>query len=1054
MHQTVIESYLKKIKQSIVTTREAVTGWKYRTARLVGERQYDRVTDWRELRPDQLFAVDETVFLETLWQVPEQLNDTDEAKDYLFFGFKNFEGLVYINDQPYHGVDKNRDRIHLPRNAAGSTLKLTIELCCIYLFDEIPDKPRFLHSEFGTVNKPLEKLYYDLKLAWETLPFVDNEYCRVKIMEAIDGALRFLDVSLERDAYIRQAIDADARLMSALQIIRKDLPHGNIALIGHTHIDIAWLWRLQDTVGKAGRTFSNMIRMMEEYPQFTFTCSQPKLYEYVKIHYPDLYEQVKILIASGRWEVVGPMWVEADCNLVSGESLARHLLYGHEFFRQEFGIVSPICWLPDTFGFQGNMPQILRKGGIRHFFSYKLHWQSENEFPLGAFRWQGIDGSEVVSAVPNLKEGYNGYPSPDHLTFAVRHHPQKAAVDEVMHTYGWGDGGGGPDRNMIEYALRLEDFPGLPSCRLASAADYFAKLDSMAGQLPVWYGELYHESHRGTYTSVGKVKKWNRYCEQLFRQLEIVNVLAEQHGKRTDWSDIKAQWKTILTLQFHDILPGSSIKEVYADAYEMYEKTVRQGEAWLEDGMQFMKNAVCQPEEQAIVVMNALSWERTDKVAVIVDSALAESGRLRIEDADGQDIAYVVRTAENNRPVLEFVAEAVPSIGYKKYRLRREPSFGADHPALPRPEPDDTAASADRREVTMENPYFRLAINPDGTLARLFDKINCRDVLPKQAGANAFKLFLDGPQVEDAWNIYGEYQTRLLDTDWDNSLDIVENNAVRMTARLIKKRNNVTICQNIVLYRQLNRIDFVTKVDWREKHKVMKVTFPVDVLSPVAAYEIGFGAIQRPTYANNPYEKSKFEVYGHKWVDLSEEGYGVSLLNDCKYGHDIQGNQMSITLLRGTDCPGADCDSGIHEFIYSLYPHREDWRKGQTVRKGWELNCPLLAIVNLPGRDADDDDAPRASDHTAQLSYIRPDNPNIVLDTVKTAEDGDGIILRFYECNGSRGPVNVDTVFPLDSLDECDLLEMSEQRLEIRNCSFSFSIKPFEVRTFRLRIRR
>lgn len=1058
MQQTIIEAYLKKIRQSMFKTKEVIAGWKFRTAEYIGPNDCKRTSDWMDLHRDRLFAVDETVFMETWWHVPENLRDNEEHKDYLLLLFKNFEGLVCLNDKPYHGVDRNRDRIPLPRELSGCTVKLSMELSCVFAFDEIPEQPMFLRSELVTVDRRIEKFYYDLKLAWEALACIGNEYCRLKVMAAIDLSLQSLDLTLAEAEYVDRIIAADRQLTEAIARIDDKTLKGKISLIGHTHIDVAWLWQLKDTVRKTGRTFSNMLRLMEEFPRFKFTCSQPQLYDYMKMNYPDLYEEVKKRVAAGSWEIVGPMWVESDCNLISGESIVRQLLYGHDFFQREFGITSPICWLPDTFGFQANMPQILQKGGIKYFFSYKLHWQSENGFPFGAFKWRGIDGTEVLSAIPDLKSGYNGHPSPDHLAFATGQNPQKGLTDEVILPYGWGDGGGGPDRDMAEYAVRLQNFPGLPSASLDFAGDYFGKLEQQSDRLPVWDGELYHESHRGTYTSVGRAKKLNRQCEQLYRQLEIVNVWAEAGGKAVPWAKVKAHWKTMLTLQFHDILPGSSIREVYEDADDMYDQVIRQGNALLEEGLAFLAKSANERRENTITVFNTLSWERKDKVSFVVDSASVDVRRLKITASGGRPVDFVALPAENGRRTIQFVADAVPSIGYTNYRIHADHDGPATANASPNRATPGVAAADSDHGVTVENRFFLLAIDNDGTLARLFDKTNGREVLTGQGKANEFRLFLDGPQTEDAWNIYSDYRSRRVEKDWENTLNIAEQNDVRTVVRLVKRQERVVIEQNIILYHQLDTIDFVTRVIWQEKHKVLKVAFPVEVLSPAATYEIGFGAIQRPTHANTRYEQAKFEVYGHKWVDLSEEGYGVSLLNDCKYGHDIQNNIISMTLLRGTDCPYSECDTGIHEFTYSLYPHRDDWRKGRTVRRGWELNSPLLAAVSIspsPVGEPETGLSPgeQAPGQFAELSYFRLDNPNVVLDTIKPAEDSQGIILRFYECNGSRGQVRVDTCFRPEGLEECNLLEVAEKTVEVSDRTFFFCIKPYEVKTFRMRIR-
>jgi alpha-mannosidase len=1038
MDRTIVETYLKKIYESMFESVSVIGGWKYRLADYVSQGEYEMKSEWREVTGKEVFPSGITVLMETSWKVPEVIHKNIAAIDYLFLKVNDFEGLVSINGKPYQGIDMNRDRLLLAEWMKGKILKISLELYDRIKSADIFEKPMLIASYTAAVNQKIESFYYDLKVAWETLPHIENEFCRKKVENAICSSLRFLDLTQERKLYIKEIEKAGYILDEAIEQINHDGMLGRISLIGHTHIDMAWLWQWKETVRKCSRTFSNVLRLMEEFPEFKFSCSQPQLYEYVKENYPDIYMGIKKYVKEGRWEIVGPMWIEPDCNLVSGESLVRQILYGQIYFKKEFAKESPVCWLPDTFGFQGNMPQILKKCGVDYFFTYKLHWQSQNRFPFEVFKWKGIDGTEIISAVPMLKSGYNGKPWPDEIRYAQDQNLQKDLTDEVIFPYGYGDGGGGPTREMIEYGTRLQKFPGMPECSLDHVSDYFGRLEKLKNDLPVWFGELYLETHRGTYTTQGMAKKLNRKCEQMLRQIEIIGVIAEMKGKKADWENVKKLWKKMLMLQFHDILPGSSIIEVYDDAARMYAEIIQCGEDVLNQGLKYVSG-----DDGCITVFNLLSWERDGIAEIGLDREGNEVPDLVIQDEDGQKIDFALSMDENGRWMLMFTAERVPSMGIKKYSISI--SSGRDNNYAS----EEHAAACIHKisnVICVENRFFSISIAEDGTLLKLFDKRNKRDVVAENERCNRFRLFMDGPQKEDAWNIYPEYREREVEAEWTSKCAIKENNDVRTVVSVTNTTDRITILQDIVLYTKLDRIDFITKVDWEQSHKVLKAEFPVEILSPLATYEIGFGAIQRPTYENNPWEKSQFEVSGHRWVDLSEGCYGVSLLNDCKYGYDIKGNTMSITLLRGTEYPGIAVDRGIHMFTYSIYPHKGEWRHGMTVKRGSELNSPLLcaapSLVSCRQNEL--------LTVGEKESYICLDRYNVVLDTIKPAEDGNGIILRFYECNGDRTCTIAKTSFQIAKIFECSMLEIDFSEVKCEDNSFSFSIKPFEVLTFRV----
>lgn len=1030
MDKTVIHSYLERLKSLSLTVTGAIEGWTYKTADYLEPGEHGQWSGEKPLTGALRLPSDKTIMIETVVKFPENIKDDDQYKDYMFIKFEGGEGILRVDGETYHGIDENRCRIPIRTQWAGQEKTLGIEL-----FGYATKKDRFdtlfEFSYFGRIDKRIEKFYFDLMLANDTYNLDNNivkrkwgdlnasqrainnslsQFTKGRILKAIGKSLQYLDINLPEDELVQSVNRAGEILEKELGKIDDGSVKGHVSLIGHTHIDVAWLWQIKDTVRKCGHSFANMIRLMEEYPHFIFSASQPQLYQYTKEYYPEIYEQIKKYVKEGRWEIVGPMWVESDCNVISGESLIRQILYGRQFFLDEFSTESDICWLPDVFGFQANMPQILKKCGVNYFFSYKLHWQAQNRFPYGNFKWRGIDGSEVIAAVPELYSGYNGKPYPWEIKYAQDENLQKDYLDDVIFTYGWGDGGGGPTHEMIEYVNRLKDYPGVPRCSLNSAGEFFEKIREKENLLPVWYGELYLETHRGTLTSQGKVKKMNRKAEILYQNIEKLSVMT---GLGLDKGKIKEGWEKILLLQFHDILPGSSIGEVYDDSDITYGEIMDGGNELMAEMAGKFKG------DDHITVANTLSWSRDETLSLRV-----EGDQVRVETMDGESVESHV----TEDGFLIFHAQNIPPMGFKTYRIKGEKgNAGAESPI-------SIVDTGDG--LNIKTPFYNIGIDQGGRITGLYDIEEDLNVIDDEP-ANEFRIFLDGPQGEDAWNIYEEYKTRRLDYNWKNNMSVVENNSQRTVIRVEKTAQKTSIIQDIILYSHDRRIDFKTVIDWKERNKVLKAAFPVNINAPYVACEVGYGTLLRPVNLNDPYDKAKFEVSAHKWVDLSEGEYGVSLLNDCKYGHDTDKNTMSVTLLRGTVHPDPDGDLGVHEITYSLYPHRGDWRGALTARRGHELNNPPV-VYRGKGEDG------------LINSLLNVDNVNIIIDTVKRAEDGRGIILRAYECNGNRGRGRLTLTTDILEAYETSLVEEDMGKADFMDSHIEFVFEPYEIKSWRV----
>lgn len=1048
MDKTIIEYYLQKLEQLSVCQQEEIKGWQIRRANFIEPGQYEFSSSWADYAPEIRLPAGETIFFRTRYRFPACLTADEPLYYRLNIKLLNLEGYIKVNGKVYHGLDRNRQAITVDPAWAGKDIELEME--CFNLSREkvYGQEPGLVHARLEKADRNVESFLYDLQLAYDTLyleeglarrladrpgllrqslGFLADSLTGTRLMQAVERSLQKLDLTLCGNQLCDAVARAGKLLKEELAAIDDGKLKGKVHLVGHTHIDVAWLWQLKDTVRKCGHSFANAIKMLERHPDYKFSSGQAQLYAYTKEYYPELYARIKELIAAGRWEPVGPMWVESDCNVISGESLVRQLLHGQMFYRDEFGKDSDICWLPDTFGFQPNIPQILKLAGIRYFYSYKLHWQSKNRFPYGSFRWRGLDGSEVLAAVPELLNHYNGTPCPAEVSYAQQANLQKDTINDVLMPYGYGDGGGGPTEQMLETARRLANYPLLPECQISSAAEFFRILDKEKEKLPIWYGELYLETHRGTYTTHGQEKRANRHNETLLQTAEKIAVLAGLSGFEADWSKLKQAWQDLLLLQFHDILPGSSISAVYDDAAPVYEKIKQTSEEIIYSALQCVltrAEAVEDNEEYSVIVFNPLSFPRSETVCVEIPEAYQDGCFIRGKQAN--DLAGRI---ENG--MLTFPANDVPALGIAGYKLVKGQSPGAAEPYA--------RITANSGTWLIETDNYLLTLEQSGCVSSIYDRLRQREVL---AGTgNEFLLFLDGPQLEDAWNLYSEYRQRPVEAIWGNEVEIKHNDTLGTVIHLRKKSEKIVINQEIILNAGEETIVFRTRIDWQEEGKLLKVSFPLNVHTAYAACDTGFGTYLRPTFANTPFDREKFEVIAHKWVDLSEGDYGVALLNDCKYGHSIEGNRLEISLLRSTGSPDPQADRGTHEICYALYPHQGDWRSANTTRAGLGFNTPMPALVskNQPAQEG-------------ESSLAEVDQENIILDTIKQSWDGQNIVMRLFEAQGSSGRAKLDFSLPARKVYEVNLLEEKGREITTDGSSFCFRYRPFEIKSFLLEI--
>ncbi|ULT56731.1 alpha-mannosidase [Neobacillus drentensis] len=970
---------------------------------------------------------DQYIWLKTLIPIPEHWGQQKVVGVFDFGktgGGNNsgFESLLYINGEPYQGVDMNHQEVFLDESYSGTTIEM-----CFRLWSGLEGggKPTLQEHQLKTafiacMDEKVDDLYYTARAALATVEYLqENQPERQSLLKALDRAFLLVDWSSPgSEGFYDSLYQAQASLNEEIEQIPKNYPV-TVTAIGHTHIDVAWLWRLKHTREKAARSFSTVLRLMEKYPDYVFLQTQPQLYDYIKKDYPEIYKQIEKRVQEGRWETEGGMWLEADCNLTSGESLVRQLLLGTKFFRENFGKECEYLWLPDVFGYSWALPQILVKSGIRTFMTTKISWSQYNRMPHDTFKWRGIDGTEILTHFVTTPEDdrwfytYNGQITPRSVKGVWEAYRDKAVNQELLISYGYGDGGGGVNREMLEMRRKLDKMPGLPAVKTGRADEYFRRLhetvENTDQYVHTWDGELYLEYHRGTYTSQAYNKRMNRKMELLLRETEWLNTLSSILSG--SWSaypvkDLEESWKIVLRNQFHDIIPGSSIREVYEDSKleyaQAYDLAVK---AWKEAS----QSLGGMTGQQSFVIYNSSSWQRNDTVKINTNTTgellwKNEAGEV-LDAQQTSDGAWLVKVAE------------VPSLGKSSIFYEKGTN--------------STSSSFIVSETSISSDYYDISWNEDGQLTRIYDKKNQRNVLAPNARGNVFQVFEDKPMRFDAWDIDLYYQEKMKEISTLQEASVIENGPVRCVVEFTWGYANSVINQKMVLYAASPRIDFETKIDWHEQNQLLKVAFPVEIRATEATYDIQYGNVKRPTHWNTSWDHARFESVGHQWADLSERDYGVSLLNDCKYGHDIKDNVIRLTLLKSATYPDVEADQGEHLFTYSILPHTGSWYEGNTVRQAWELNSPLTY----------------AEGKTQSVSLFNVAAENVIVDAVKKGENDDHLIIRLHEFAGARGTVEVASEFHIDSWQECDLMERSISEVR-ENQGFTFEIKPYEIKTF------
>lgn len=1035
-----VEKYVQEdIRPSRIRDRIELDCWKYIEAPLdevasdCWKPDYDD-SSWEEYHLGEYWgSYDQVAWFRRKVTIPEGFVKHQAALRMLVGprdgGGSTAETLLWIDGQPIQAIDIWHEEALLEPEIA-SRHELQLSLKAWYGVLNVPQKRRFKVAELLDIDMKVDKFCFlmdNLRLC--VLELDENDLRRIRLTRLLNETLNKINyLNYRSEEYYRSVYDALEYLQAGMKHYAA-MPEikPTVNAVGHSHIDMGWLWRVTATHEKASRTFATVLNLMKQYPEYIYMHSSPQLLKFLKQDYPVIYEGLRERAKEGRFEITGGMWVESDTNIPSGESLIRQFVYGKRFVREEFGREMTVVWLPDVFGYSGNFPQICTKSGMKYFMTTKISWNQYNVFPHDTFWWKGIDGSELFTHFITTPENgswyytYVGHMEPQEITGIWRNYKDKDKNDSLLISYGWGDGGGGPTREMLEAAEAMKNIPGIPYVRTTRAEDYFAEMYQNADKknMAHWDGELYFEMHRGTYTSQADNKKNNRKTEILMHNVEFISTLAAMKDQKFHYPKEKLDdfWERMLLDQFHDILPGSSIRQVYEDTARDYAWIQEEGGKCLELAARSILFAAT---GEQIALWNTTGVERSDYVLLPYENNITPNSVLIRGNR-----ALVCEAQKNG---LLVYAENLPAYSYTIFDVKQK------HKEQPTESIEaDFVVSDDERHIKTQ--HYVLELGENGQITYLYDRDNDREISDGTA-MNVLRAFEDKPQRFDAWDIDIFYKEKPYN-EFCLSRRKVTVTRERVEIEQAFTFNKSALTQTIVLTNRDRRIDFVTHIDWKERQVLLKTYFPVKVHAKEASYEIQYGVLRRPTHENTEYDFAQFEVCGHRFADLSERDYGVALLNDSKYGYDTRDNVLGLTLLRSPVNPDESADRHEHNFTYSLLPHAEDLDHSDVQEQAIRLNMPVLA--SSAGAMAD------------SFTLLSCDTNDVIVDTVKRSEDGTALIVRLYESADTRhDAVRLAFHVPITIVEETDLCEENGKRIEVRDNSITFAISHYEIKTFKV----
>lgn len=921
-----------------------------------------------------------------------------------------FESLLYVDGLPYQGVDGNHQEV-LFDEYAGKNVTLTFLLWSGLEGGGKKKKLKHtIHSAYiGLLNEKTDELYYLLKNLSDTLIIIEDKKIKEELIKIVNEALKIL-TSKDHKETVNQTLKY---LKDSLKKI-KTKENKTIYITGHSHIDVTWLWRIKHTREKIQRTFSTVLKLMREYPEFVFIQSQPQLYKFLNEDNPFLFKQIEERIKENRWEIEGGMWLEADCNLPSGESLVRQFIHGTKYIKETFNKKCEYLWLPDVFGYSWALPQIMKLCNINTFMTTKISWNETNQMPNDLFYWKGIDGTKILTYFMNTPNNnyrsvrygkvsnYSGELAAMTVYGAWRRFKNKELSNDLLMCVGFGDGGGGPTRNMLKNAIAIKQIPGLPNIRFETPKELFKKLHkNVKGKnVPVWKNELYLELHRATYTTQALSKKYNRKLEYKLLKNEQLSSISSLNGKEYATKKLDACWEDLLQCQFHDNLPGSSIKEVYDDTNIIYRNIDQQLNELQKENIAYLNNQ----QKDYYSLYRSGDYKNDELLFVPCKKQgyfLKEDKPLASQRIKG---GYLIEA-----DIKPFVFEQIRFVkGLKEEKKEIKINL---------------------KQKMIVTPFYKIKWNKKGFLSSVYDLENSFEVLNKKG--NILRAYVNRPKLHDAWDIDIEYLDKYDDCILDD-IKVVEEGSLRSIVEFKYHFNSSTIIQDLIIYAHNRRIDFKTKVNWKEDHRLLRALFDLNIDSKKANYDIQFGHLPRSTKGNNSWDKAKFEVCGHKWMDYSDSKYGVSLMSDCKYGYSALDKTIGITLLNSPKYPNPYADMGKHEFIYSLLPHKGKLGL-KTIDSAMALNEPgevYEGMINESRR------------------LIIKDNDGVKIDAIKKAVDNDGYIIHLHEALGKETNVHISSAFNIKAYAQANLLE--EYKKIIKKDYIDIKMKPFEIKCFRV----
>ena len=1003
----------------------------------------------------------DAVWYRRMIEVPKTLNGYDLTGSRIWFQFNAYANgpmpeIIYYNGRRVALGEDLEPIVLFDRAQPGDKILVAVKLL------HTVDKKRFagaeLHIDFNPSRpNPATVLNEILSIA-EIVPSLGSatDSTRAQLNKAA-GSIDLAALGRADQTAFDQSL---AKAQTELEVLKPAIQGTSVRLTGNAHIDAAWLWPWTETVDVTRRTFSTALQLMNEYPQYTYTQSAAAYSEWMCQKYPTMCQEIQDRVKQGRWEMVGGMWVEPDLNMPDGESLVRQLLVGKQYFKDKFGVDVRIGWNPDSFGYNWQLPQIYKKSGVDYFVTQKMAWNDTNQLPFKLFWWQSPDGSRVLTYFPH---DYVNEIEPVRIArdvaLAREHNP---GLPEMMHLYGVGDHGGGPTRAMLDSgALWTDPSVVFPKTFFGVAQGFFSdvegKLDTEHSpvwnyqsiatantnlpappdgkvSLPIWNDELYFEYHRGVFTTQSDHKRNMREAEVAMLDAEKFSSLAWLNGADYPSNALNEAWKKVLFNQFHDLAAGSGIGVIYKDAqrdYDVVQWTAADASSSALHALTSRVNTTTSaPTSVPVIVYNPLAWQRADLVTLNVQFSTPIDNTVTATDSRHNPVPVQVLSHDPLTHKFRLLVELkdVPSMGYEVLQVQP----GGSPPAT------DLKASG----LTVENAILRVVVDPTtGCITSLYDKRSQFESIAKGGCGNQLVAFKDTPKDYDAWNIDSDFDKVFTNLDHADSVKLTEQGPLRATIRVTRTWQSSKFVQDITLYAALDRVDVTNDIDWHETHILLKAAFPLAASSNQATYEIPYGSIQRPTTRNNSWEAAKFEVSALRWADLGDSSHGFSLINNSKYGYDAKGNILRLSLLRSPTWPDPDADRGHHHFAYSLYPHSGDWKQALTVRRGYEFNYPLDAMQVTP----------HEGKWPARKSFVTVNGDNVVLTAMKKAEEGDGLILRFYEWAGKNSEVQVSVPSGAASSTETNLMEKAAGGALNRNeNTITFPIHPFEIQSIRV----